>query len=395
MLSSPELKHKLIKTVELLCPHYSLVLLKDKKASLYCWTKFQQRRATFSELMSLWSDQVNGVGIISGSVSGGVVCRDFDDGETSYKQWCVSHPLLSCYLPQDKTFKGYHIWFRTKTPVYKRCGNGEYIGDSGHYAVIPPSFHPQTVAGYQSIIPIGAEMPWIEDPIAAGLLPAGIAAPASFGYSETSKNPLTTPNNPLQPLIPKRIGQPHKRIGCPIRKRGRGYSEWISPSLVRIVDRNQPTQTGERNHYILSLVRDLRRWGGKLSECQLLTLFRLWWTEARKVVVTKDMEVSLHDFLYHYHKCPDQPKGLDVTRLLEGVDTTQTNLEILFTICQKLQAINGGRFFFLSGEQAGVVLNSTPTYGKKLLKRLCDEGRIIRFYKGNSHSGQASRYYIP
>jgi hypothetical protein len=136
------------------------------------WKPFQNRLTTDSELTDMFDGNANGIGLIPGPISGNLSFRDFDKAN-SYQTWADSHPTLARELPTDRTGRGNHLFFRGPS-FFKKLPDGEYIGDSKHYVVVPPSSHPIAKRLYEWLIPIRCSIPCIDDPVEAGLIDAQV-----------------------------------------------------------------------------------------------------------------------------------------------------------------------------------------------------------------------------
>jgi hypothetical protein len=141
----------------------------DGKQAAVPWREYQKRRPTDSELHTWFGNErpVDGLAVILGRVSGGLVCRDFDD-LAAYGKWAAEHPELASRLPTVETARGRHVYFRSTWTGFKDLGDGELRGDSKHYCLLPPSKHPGG-RRYKWLIPLpDAPLPQI-DPYAVGL----------------------------------------------------------------------------------------------------------------------------------------------------------------------------------------------------------------------------------
>ena len=119
------------------------------------WGPHQRRRPSDRELeRMLRLEGVDGIAVVTGPVSGGLVNRDYDDPD-AYHRWARDHRDLARIAPTVRTRRGFRVCARTERPVYRkfRDGSGEVIGDSGHYVVMPPSRHPK-----------GGDYEWVNGP---------------------------------------------------------------------------------------------------------------------------------------------------------------------------------------------------------------------------------------
>ena len=76
-----------------------------KKAAVG-WKRYQRQLAEETQLRQWFGVcPAHGIAVVLGSVSGGLVCRDFDT-MPGYQQWEADHPCLAETLPTVATFRG-------------------------------------------------------------------------------------------------------------------------------------------------------------------------------------------------------------------------------------------------------------------------------------------------
>ena len=142
------------------------------------WREYQKRRPSESELKS-WFGNGSGFGlaVVLGEVSGGLVCRDFDD-TVAYEVWAAEYPDLAKTLPTVATARGRHVYFRAQLLRSQKLPDGEYRAN-GNYVLLPPSLHPSGARYTWLVPPPVGDIPFV-DPIESGLLPkvpAEVSAP--------------------------------------------------------------------------------------------------------------------------------------------------------------------------------------------------------------------------
>ncbi|MBC8064948.1 MAG: bifunctional DNA primase/polymerase [Chlorobia bacterium] len=108
------------------------------------WLCYQQQPAD-AETVERWVSDGNGLGVVCGEVSNGLVCLDFDD-QIAYLSWAAKSPIAKT-LPTAKSQRGYHVFYRSKgyQPSGKLHSNGHAVGDvlsNGKLVVLPPTTHP-------------------------------------------------------------------------------------------------------------------------------------------------------------------------------------------------------------------------------------------------------------
>jgi hypothetical protein len=88
------------------------------------WRMFQERRPSPEELVEWFVGAANSIGIVCGTVSGGLVVLDIEAVEL-YERWrelaaALLEPYLLYQLPVVATGRGRHVYFRMSEPVGNR-----------------------------------------------------------------------------------------------------------------------------------------------------------------------------------------------------------------------------------------------------------------------------------
>jgi hypothetical protein len=117
------------------------------------WKQYQRHRPDEGQVRTWFGgDEQSAIAVLMGPVSGGLVCRDFDD-PASYERWSANHPKLANELPTAATGRpGFHVYafadldeIRQQRPdgggEIELC-DGELRLQSGCYCIFPPSEHP-------------------------------------------------------------------------------------------------------------------------------------------------------------------------------------------------------------------------------------------------------------
>jgi len=124
------------------------------------WKELQERMITDEEIQRYWGneDVKYNVGIMCGKISGNLVVIDFDSEESFHKFFGNdNHNIYTVKSGREEGGAGYHVYFRTKTPVrsldaYNEKNKKEIsLKAEGSYVVAPPSIHPDTGRQYQII----------------------------------------------------------------------------------------------------------------------------------------------------------------------------------------------------------------------------------------------------
>lgn len=119
-----------------------LPIRRGGKTPLVPWRRYQTERPS-PRAVERWlsREDIRGVAIICGAVSGGLAARDYAQAD-AYHAWAAAHPDLAATLPTVRTARGYHVYCRLAAERYDTLPDGELRGTSGHYVLAPPSVHP-------------------------------------------------------------------------------------------------------------------------------------------------------------------------------------------------------------------------------------------------------------
>lgn len=115
----------------------------EKKPAVPRWKPFQHTPADERQVVD-WFDRRDdlGLAIILGDVSGSLVVRDFDVGD-SWQRWAAEYPKLEQMLPAVETSRERrHIYARIVGCPAITHADGE-LRARGQYVVAPPSIHPR------------------------------------------------------------------------------------------------------------------------------------------------------------------------------------------------------------------------------------------------------------
>lgn len=120
---------------------WSIIAVIGKRAA-GLWRPFQERAADEATLRKMFAKPgVTGLAVITGRVSGGLACRDFDR-EGAYNHWAAANPDDAALLPTVRTHRGFHVYGQLDNETYQTFADGELRADTGHYCLLPPSAHP-------------------------------------------------------------------------------------------------------------------------------------------------------------------------------------------------------------------------------------------------------------
>ena len=153
------------------------IVHRSKKAIVQ-WKAYQHQSHNENMVRQWFEGTDNNLALVMGDVSGGLVCRDFDQVD-AYDRWAMKYPLYAKTLPTVETGRpGRHVYCRADAQVIRgasksgssiiKLDDGELRG-SECYCLAPPSTHPSG-ANYRWIVDLGDEVPEV-DLYQVGFLP--------------------------------------------------------------------------------------------------------------------------------------------------------------------------------------------------------------------------------
>jgi hypothetical protein len=347
----------------------------EKKPAIK-WKPFQTLPAGPEQLRKWFRrDNITGIGVIFGGVSGGLASRDFDKAG-AYEEWAQDHARLAISLPTVQTVRGYHVYFRADCEGFADLDDGEYRGNCGHYSVLPPSLHPSGVRYiWKHPLPKG-NLPLV-DPMAVGLLPEGNATESTERTENTEKTEIT-----------EAIASVHSVLSV----------AWTGE-----LESTLPTIEGKRHRCVFTLARVLKgipQYADAAAD-QLEPILREWHRRALPFISTKPFDETRIDFLVAWDRVKF-PAGLGPLEALMQKATRSAlpvaalrydsdGVRRLAAICAALQAAAGDAVFFLSCRTAarvlGVPSHETAWRWLLLLKR---DGLLIEAEPGRN--SRAARF---
>jgi len=332
------------------------------------WKQFQDRPADERTLRRMFARKgITGLAVILGSVSGGLACRDYDDGD-AYHRWAADHPDLAETLPTVQTARGYHVYFAGPDGFHD-LGDGEYRADVGHYCLLPPSAHPDGPTYiWRTPLPDG-ELP-VVDPVQAGLLP-----------DQTQGGP----RHPGRPKTPTTHILMCERGKIPI-------SGVIAETL--------PTGPGQRFHKIFAFARQLKATAPDADAAKLRPIVRQWFELALPFIRTKEWSVTWEDFIVAWQgvKHPVGGQWSEIVQASKGITVDTGDHDgaavAIIRLCAALQAHHGdGNSWPLSCRKARDAVGVTHERAARILKMLIFEGMLELVQPaGKKGSGIAATY---
>lgn len=326
-----------------------------------CWKHLQTRLPTDEEIAA-WFDGGNpatGIAAITGQVSGGLIIRDFDK-KVSYHAWRDANPELAAKCPTEKSLRGFHVYVRvsgTKT-VFDDRGDGEIRGE-GNFTVSAPSVGKGGEL-YQWLIPLDVGIP------EANLEESGLDQ--RWDGQPAEKPPKNRTRSGAAPTLTE----------CGIRGT---LSNSLGPLLCnsaslgteerieRAIRATQPTDIGQRRRCLFRLAQKLKGIPELASASRLEEIAWQWWRSAYNTIGTKEVEVTVADFLTAYNcvRYPDDsdPVGSAAERarlrpVLKCVEECRSpTTKLLAAVCYELSLAQHPKPFYLSCRDAARVTGRT------------------------------------
>jgi len=359
------------------------------------WQAFQSRQARGELLDELFGGNtrpdagghraghhppaIDGVGVVCGPISGGLCVRDFDDLD-AYIEWARAHPDWVRRLPTVRTARGVHVYFRVprgRGPVYRKFRDGELIGDSRHYVVLPPSRHPS-----------GIVYRWHYEPLSPDEFP--VVSPEELGF--------LTGDEPVRPRE-AHVQQESGPVPAPTSL----------PDIESAIENCLPSGPGQRNSCLLRLARYLKAVPGMAGadEATLKGVVARWHERALTHITTRSLAVSVREFLATWPGARPMTAGGAFADAMAAGLTDETPPEVeqydnedarkLGKACRRLQLYYGRGAFFLSARTAAEVCGMRDhRVAHAWLSQFVEDGVLTLVRKGTQgKSGRASEYSFP
>jgi len=336
------------------------------------WRDAQRGRRTLDRLRrELSADDVGGLAVVLGNVSGGLHCRDFDTAD-GYGRWAEQYPELAATLPTVKTPRGHHVYFMLHDEESTRkLGDGELRGRAS-YTLLPPSEHPEggkylthgTLRFRKDkkiprihLSASGLDQYW------SGETPLALGSETLPTSSRRSVDPVD-PVDPIDPINQK--PQTDQQILAACRVSGSGQHDKMTMKLARFCKFDARFIT-----------RETRR-----------QLFEPWFRENQRHFTESDIEVCWVKFerAYKAAKLPVGAGGV-AAQVLAKLATVPDVPELLPGRGEKLRRLacalaemtrrNSGEPFKISANMVGRALGVSDQAAQAYFTALEDEG-IIR-----------------
>lgn len=362
-----------------------------KKKSIIKWGEFQEMRPDENIIRQWFSDGKANIAVLLGKISGGLTCLDFDD-MAGYERWKQSNPEFSDKLPTVQTSRGMHVYFRsnlTKTQKRKKLD----IKASG-YCIVPPSLHPDGETIYNWLIQPNGEIPELN------LTDLGIdnftEEAEEQDIASISSQSLLSSSSSQSSLSSVKSMDKEKVI---FEKLDKKIQHYINMAIKCTL----PNKTGYRNFLIFQYCRWLKGHSEFENHTagQLKSLVKLWYERALPFIGTKVFDETWADFAYGWKRVK-YPKGngalkIAVERTLNAKTPIpaenmyeKPEMQLLVRVCFELQKIQGKELFWLSWNDAALILGVTaPTAGKWLCMLEADS--VIQKVEEHTYT-KAARY---
>jgi hypothetical protein len=337
---------------------WSIIPVVGKEAA-GLWKPFQTRPADDNTLRRLFARRgITGLAVVLGRVSAGLAVRDFDDAG-AYHAWAAQNADDVARLPTVKTARGYHVYGRLDEETFAALGDGELRGDSGHYVLLPPSWHPD-----------GATYAWTV-PLPGGKLPP---LPPSLGPTQQKQAEAADPGTPST-----------------------NTAWWTSA-----VSRTLPTGPGQRNRRLFDLARILKAIQPDAAPDLMREIVREWCRQALpRTSGTHGFGDCWADFITAWGRVK-RPAGNSFALAAAAAEAEEPAvvrrlgydgpLRRLAALCWQLARPGGDRPFPLGCEIAGRHLGVSTRHAGRLLKTLQIDGVLRLMKKGTKASKKASEW---
>jgi hypothetical protein len=373
---------------------WAIIAVRENKTPVGKWKVFQAIKPT-SDHRSTWFNKhydPAGLAVINGAVSGGLVCRDFDEVE-SYERWKEANPELARQLPTVRTPRGYHVYvLKDGYTQIKEIGDGELRG--GGYNILPPTGLGQ-----------GKLYQWVNEPNRENLVQVndGVLFGLMKCWTEKTEQAEQTENTEILKHI-----EITEADGC---HEGRDpFAEMecqsIGPAIEAIINSTLPEGEGQRNRKVFELARRLKAVteNAEVDPRTFKPIVQKWYQLSLGKIRTQEWAVTWVDFLNGFNNVKiahgEDAVAIAVDRAIsngtppEVPESESAEIRLLASVCRELQRIKGDKPFFLSCRSAEGFLGVPKSNAALMLKYLCFEGllKVVEKGKLTKDGGRATRY---
>lgn len=316
------------------------------RAGAIRYKKYHTERPTVEEL-NLWFRDCDagqsGIAVILGEVSGGLLCRDFDE-RAAYDYWKATQPRLARTIPTVTTRRGVHIYARCANyrvnldaafcEVFGKAHYGELLHGAGELrgdrviSVLPPTHHEKTGIPYSWAIEPKRGFPLIDI--------------RELGY---------VPNS-----------------GTVTQDASRLHLSGLPVAVAEAIRASLPKAHGTRNTLIFEFCRRLYgipEYRGRDPK-ELHHFVEAWFQLARPFISTKSLKTTIRAFDRGFpqvkYSLGDGGLGTAIENAKQKplpdspVQFRDHQMYFLMAICRELQIQRGSLPFYLSTRDAAQIL---------------------------------------
>lgn len=336
----------------------------DKRTPV-AWKRYQRELPNIRTLDDWFAlPDLTGIAIVCGTVSRGVVVRDFDQAG-SYEAWRDAHPEDAATTPTVRTGRGWHVYGVSTVAKTARLPDGE-VRASGSYAVAPPSMH-ASGHRYTWTVPLQESIP----PLPDSLLSSALSHP-----------PISPTHSLCQPI---------------------GEAQRLT-AIDDAVEACVCTAARQRNDNRFELARRLRAILPPDTDGGILRpIFARWYALSVPFMRRKDETAEWLDFVRNWHGVK-HPHGASWERIIADAETApppaacglypdHEALQRLVRLVAALQRAHGDEPFFLSGRQAGTAIGVDRNTTAELLRLLVFDRVLTLIRPGDRHQGGKASIY--
>ena len=352
----------------------------DKKAPAGEWNDAKVTARSLTKVLEgVRRRGVTGIGVVTGSVSDGLCCRDFDRADV-YHSWAAAFPDWARVLPTVETVRGFHVYFRAEKAIPTRKVEGGELRGERVYTVLPPSLHPSGVV-YRWLIEPGADGFPSVDPLECGLV--------SEKKHDAPPLPLTSVDHE-DPKDPVDHEDPVDPVKC-----------------EEAVVRYRVTGQGEHDACTRNLVRALKLNLGVPDLLSARPWFDKWW-ELSKAHASESDPVVAWDKFARFWVCAVVPIGgrvavrvvatvRDLPPVAEERGEPVEGLRLLIRAVVTIGLAHKGEPFILTAREVAQIAGCSPRWAGAYMRQVASRVRlelIDRGKAGKPGQGRGARYRL-
>lgn len=393
-----------------------------KRPAIRSWKCFQAKRPT-EEMLRSWFNgkSERGLAVVLGSVSGGLVCRDFDQME-AFEAWAEAFPEAAQTLPQSVTARGRHVFCRVAQgdsvsllspsgASIINYGDGELRGaglsvlppsvhESGHvYRWLISPVHPVPVVDLEAV---GLARPWCVD--SSSDLPSLPLLPGRVTEEDVRVRKKTEPTEENSSRKAGFLGT-SPEAGSNVNPADRKPIDFepLLDEITKAIAQTLPTGEGQRQNAVFRFAKDLKGIPALADArpSELRSIVLQWHREASPVIRTQSPEETLADFYRAWPKVK-HPSGV-LRRLLDEALSeplpaccehySTAEVKQLVALCRRLAEHWQPKPFPLACRSAGELFGVPHNRANRWLFLLTVDGVLELVETGSQKTRRASRYF--